>query len=100
MIRYIVKVIAKSTEENRKGAGHKTTACYGKDDTLLWFKDELFNCESAKDAGLNYSIATKGYCRKGDAKHNYQYRRIINGLANTKSWTYDVEIVKIEFKLT
>lgn len=100
MIRYIVKVIATSTEANRKGAGHKTTACYGKDDTLLWFKDGLVNCESAEDAVLNYSIATKGYCRKGDAKHNYQYRRIINGLADTKYWTYDVEIEKIEFKLT
>lgn len=100
MIRYIIKVTGTSTEENRQGAGHKTTACYGKDNTLFWFRYGLANCESAEDAGLNYSIATKGYCRKGDAKQNRTYKNIIDGVANTKSWTYDVEIVKIETKLT
>lgn len=85
---YAVKVIATATEKNHNFAGVVNEYLYGKDQTLIGFKDEYLGGDHEP-----YPLMIKdyGYRRECDAKRSWIYKNT----EDTKFWKYAVSIVRV-----
>ena len=85
---YAVKVVATATEKNKNFAGEVSVYWYGKEQTLLGFKDRYLG---GNHEPYPLMIREYGYRRESDARRSWMYKNS----ENTEFWEYEVSIVEL-----